>query len=481
MPTPEPRPGDLGRVHILGIGGSGQSGLARLMLDRGIAVSGSDVRDAARMRSLASEGVKVYVGHDAAHLGSGRESADTVIVTSVIAEDNPELVEARDRGLRILTRAQGLAIMIAGSRIVGISGTHGKTTTTSMITVCLNKCGADPSFAIGSEVHDLGSNAHTGSSDLFIVEADESDGAFMLMDPVAVAVTNVEPDHMNFWGTFDALEAAFDDFVALPAKNDGFSVVWCDEPASRALAARATDKGVNVLTYGESPDADYRVKILGSERAGYKFNVSREGESLGDVTLRVPGRHNALNATAALAICDGLGYDTSVVMRGLSEYAGARRRFEFKGEAGGVRVYDDFAHHPTAVHATLAAAREFVGSGRVIVAFQPLHYYRVAMFGREFGQALGLADELVILEVCGAGEEPIPGASGQSLVAKVPLPAGHVVFEPSWSNAPERLASLVRPGDIIMTVGPEDVALLGPEVLALLRERQEAQPGRDPR
>lgn len=460
----------LRRVHLVGMGGAGMSGLARLMIDRGVRVSGSDMRDSGRLETLRAQGADVFIGHDPSHVSA---DVDAVIDTPIIPDDNPEVVAARERGIPVLSRAEGLALIMADQRVIGVGGTHGKTTTTSMITVALQHCGADPSFAIGSEVNDLGSNAHTGVGDLFVVEADESDGAFLLMDPTAVVVTNVEPDHLNHWGDFAALEAAFDRFVDLVVPNDGFAVVCLDHPGSAALADRAAARGTRLITYGTGADADFRTEILGSERAGYRFDVVHRGVRLGDIVLRVPGRHNALNATAALATCVGLGFNATEVRAGLSSFTGSRRRFEFRGEVGGVRVYDDYAHHPTELEATLTAAREFVGDGRVVVAFQAHHYYRTAMFSKEFGAALGLADEVVVLEVFAPGEDPIPGASGQAMAANVPLPAGRVVFEPSWSEVAGHLARRARPGDLVMTLGAGDISLLGPEVLALLREREE--------
>ncbi|MCB0917161.1 MAG: UDP-N-acetylmuramate--L-alanine ligase [Actinobacteria bacterium] len=460
----------LGRVHFVGIGGAGMSGLARLLLDRGVAVSGSDMKDSRALADLRERGAVIHIGHDEANLRPGGRLIDTLVDTPIIPDDNIEVVRARELGVPVISRSQALRLVMQGAVVIGVGGTHGKTTTTSMITVALQRCGADPSFAIGSEVNDLGSNAFTGSGKYFVVEADESDGAFLQMDPECVVVTNVEPDHMNYWGDFESLERGFAEFVALVAPRNGFAVICEDHPGSAALIHGARNAGVRVFAYGTSERADFRIEILGSTRGGYEFTVFHRGVRLGDVRLRVPGRHNALNATAALAACVGLGFSAKEVITALGEYSGARRRFEFRGEAAGVRVYDDYAHHPTELTATLTAAREFVGEGRLVVAFQAHHYYRTAMFSKEFGQALGLADEVVVLEVFAPGEEPIPGASGQAMAANVPLPAASVVFEPSWSEVPRQLAGRARPGDIVMTLGAGDISLLGPEVLAVLRE-----------
>ena len=468
---------ELGRVHFVGLGGAGMSGLARLMLDRGVPVSGSDMRDSARLESLRQQGAAVAIGHDADNLMLAGELVNTVVDTPIIPDDTADLVAARSHGIPILSRAEALAIVMADRAVVGVGGTHGKTTTTSMITVALQRCGADPSFAIGSELNDLGSNAHTGSGEVFVVEADESDGAFLHMDPSIVVVTNVEPDHLDHWETFDALKGGFLEFAELVKPRGGLAVICLDNPGSAALAERAADRGVRVVTYGEDPAADYRLQILGSVQAGYEFQIVHRGVRLAPVVLQVPGRHNALNATAAFAACVGLGFPEGDVLASLASFSGTRRRFEYRGEAAGVRVYDDYAHHPTELNATLSAAREVVGEGRLVVAFQAHHYYRTALFSREFGEALGLADVVVVLEVFAPGEEPIPGASGQAMAAHVPLPAGDVIFEPSWSAVAGHLASRARAGDIVMTLGAGDISLLGPEVLTHLREGEASGPG----
>ena len=460
----------LGRVHIVGIGGAGLSGLARLMLDRGIVVSGSDTRDSSRITSLRQQGAQVTIGHDADNIRPDGILVDTVVDTPIIPDSVADLAAARDAGVPILSRAEALAIMLVDSQVVGVGGTHGKTTTTSMITVALQHAGADPSFAIGSEVNDLGSNAHTGSGDVFVVEADESDGAFLLMSPQVVVVTNIEPDHMDYWHDFAALKAGFLAFADLVQENDGFAVVCIDDPEGAELAHRARQSGTRVLTYGTSSGADYRIEIIGSTAAGYAFHIAHGGVRHGPLSLQVPGVHNAANATAAFAVCAGLGVPAARVIEGLSGFSGARRRFEFRGQVGGIRVYDDYAHHPTELTATLTAAREFVGDGRLVVAFQAHHYYRTAMFSKEFGAALGLADEVVVLEVFAPGEEPIPGASGQAMAANVPLPADAVVFEPSFSAVSGHLARRARPGDLVMTLGAGDISMLGTEVLAKLQE-----------
>ena len=450
----------LGRVHFVGAGGAGMSGIARIMLARGLTVSGSDAKQSRELEGLRVLGADVHVGHVAAQV----DGADTVVVSTAIRDSNPEVVAARARGLRVLRRAEALAAVMADRRGIAVAGTHGKTTTTSLLTVALQHAGADPSFAIGGSLNDSGVNAHNGSGDLFVAEADESDGSFLLLAPYAAIVTNVEPDHLDHYGTAEAVEAAFAEF-ATTLDPAGFLVTGTDDPGAARLAATARAAGVRVTTFGESPAADVRVANLSLRGTGSQFDVLVDGTALGPVELQIPGRYNALNASAALAAGLGLGLPEAVLREGLHRFTGTRRRFDLKGTAAGVRVFDDYAHHPTELTAVLRAARQVVDGGRLVVAFQPHRYSRTAAFRREFGEALALADEVVVLEVYAAGEDPIPGASGASIAAAVPLPAEHVRFEPSWSAVAGLLAGLARPGDLVMTLGAGDVVKFGEEYL----------------
>ena len=459
-----------GHVHIVGIGGAGMSGIARILVARGAVVSGSDAKESRRLVALRALGIYARVGHDAANV----EGADVVVISTAIRATNPEVVAAGEHGIPVAARAEALAAVMAGSRGVAVAGTHGKTTTTSMLTIVAQHCGADPSFAIGSELNDSGANAHQGAGDLFIVEADESDGSFLKLPAEVGIVTNVEPDHLDHWGTFEAIEAGFVEFATGIRDAGGFVVACADDPGAARLAGRARGLGVDVRTYGLDPGADYGLAEVATSATGSGALVTHGAEVVGRLSLQVPGTHNVLNAAAALVAGIGLGMPTAQVLEGLSLFSGTRRRFDFKGEVAGVRVYDDYAHHPTEIAATLRAAREVVGEGNLVVAFQAHHYYRTAMFVEEFGQALGLADQVVVLEVYAPGEEPIPGASGQSMASHVPLPPDHVVFEPSWSAVAGHLADRARPGDIVMTLGAGDIVLLGSEVLDLLADRHGA-------
>jgi len=453
----------LGAVHFIGIGGAGMSGIARIMLARGLQVSGTDRRDSPALRALAALGARVEVGHEGAHLGD----ASTVVVSTAIRPDNPELVAARERGLRVVPRAVALAAVMAGRRSVAVAGTHGKTSTTSMLTVAVQACGVDPSFAIGGTLNESGSNAHAGQGDVFLAEADESDRSFLLLGPYGAIVTNVEADHLDNYGDLAAVEAAFDRFVAtVPA--EGFLVLCADDPGAARLAGSGSP--ARLRTYGQGRDADLRLVDLTVAPDGTRYTAVLDGTELGPVHIQLPGTHMALNSAAALLAGLELGLPAAGLIAGLGRFGGVRRRFELKGVAAGVRVFDDYAHHPTEVAAQLRAARAVVGSGRLLVLFQPHLYSRTAQFADGFGEALGLADEVVVMEVYGAREDPVPGVTGAMVADRVPLPAGRVAYEPSWSAAAPVMAARARPGDLVVTMGAGDVSMVGPEVLAALRE-----------
>lgn len=457
---------NLERVHLIGIGGAGMSGIARILLARGAQVSGSDAKPSTTLSALRALGARCEVGHQEANLGD----AATVVYSSAIRPTNPELAAARAQGRAVLPRAAALAALMSGRRSVCVAGTHGKTTTTSMLVVALQAARADPSFAIGADLNEVGSNAHEGSGALFVAEADESDGSFLLLRPDLAIVTNVDADHLDFYGQPEAVAAAFVRFAELLGP-DGLLVACADDPGSRRLAAQAQAAGIRTQTYGESGDADLHLTEVQVRPDGTEFCLTLGGRRLGEVRLPVVGRHNALDAAGALAAGLALDQPFESLCAGLAQFRGARRRFEHKGDVAGIAVVDDYAHNPAKVAAALTAARVVAGAGRLLVAFQPHLYSRTARFAAEFGQALGLADEVVVLEVYAAREDPLPGVSGELVAAAIPLDADRVRFEPFAPQAAQWLADRAEPGDLVLTVGAGDVTLLGPMVLELLAER----------
>lgn len=459
LPTPE----ELSPVHFIGIGGAGMSGIARIMLAMGLQVSGSDAKDSLLLTALRAEGADVQVGHAAAQV----EGARTVIANSAIREANPELVRARELGLLVLHRSQALAAVSAGRRVLAVAGTNGKTTTTSMVTVMLQRCGLDPSFSIGGELTESGTNAHLGSGEAFVLEADESDGTFVVYRPEVAVVTNVQPDHLDHYGTSEAVAEAFWAF-AQTVRAGGTLVACADDAGSARLAARAAAQGIHVVTYGESPDADVRLTNLVAGAFGAQFEVLVDDRPVGQALLRVPGRHNALNSLAAFAAVVSLGVPAAQALSAIEAFTGTRRRFEPRGQAAGVRIFDDYAHNPGKVAAALQSGRQVAGDGRLVVVFQPHLYSRTRDFATEFGQALGLADEVVVMDVYAAREDPLPGVTGALVAQAVPLPADRVAFVASWSAAAGAVRARLRPGDVLLTVGAGDVTLLADEVVDLL-------------
>jgi len=457
---------ELGRVHFLAIGGAGMSGVARIMLARGIRVTGSDAKDVPVLKALESEGAGVWVGFHEAH----QERADAIVMSSSIRDDNVELVAARDRGVPVLHRAQGLAALMHGRRPVAVAGANGKTTTTSMLTVALQGCGLDPSFAVGGELAKHGTNAHDGSDDVFVVEADESDGSFVVYRPEVAIVTNVQPDHLDFYSNFKVVQAAYDAFVGT-IRPGGLLVTCADDAGAVALAERARAAGTRVLTYGFDRSSD--VVLDHHQQDGVTSSVTLLDEGVERrMTLGVPGRHNALNAAAAYAAAvHGLGQAPDQVLAGLASFTGTRRRFEPKGEAGGVVVVDDYAHNAGKVAAVVETAKDLVGgTGRLLVVFQPHLYSRTRDFATELGAGLSPADVVVLMDVYAAREDPVPGVSGRLVADAVTAarPEVEVHYVPSWSEVAGRVAALARPGDLVLTVGAGDVTMIGPEVLRIL-------------
>jgi UDP-N-acetylmuramate--alanine ligase len=463
-PVELPLPNELGAVHFIAIGGSGMNGIASMMLAQGIRVSGSDRQDSKYLRSLEAQGARVYVGHRAEQLGD----ASTVVASSAIRDDNPELAEARRRGLRVLHRSAALGSLMLGRRGIAVAGTHGKTTTTAMIAHVLSGCGFDPSFVIGGALTGTASGGHLGSGDIMIIEADESDGSFLQYPREIAVVTNIDPDHLSNWGSPENYADGFLRFAT--ADSVRLLVTSADDPGAIALAERVRRRAAagmpapTVMTFGTSHDAD--VRIVGASLAGTGSTFELQWDRYaGPVELSVPGTYNTLNAAAAYAVAVWLGAGEADIRRELSRYQGTYRRFQLIGTPNDVRVYDDYAHHPTEVLNTLIAARTGVGDGRVVVCFQPHLYTRTRDFWQELGHALEQADEAIVMDVCGDREDPIPGIDGAMVANAVAPGTANVTYQPVWDEAAPTVARIARPGDLVITVGCGDVTKVAPKIV----------------
>ena len=450
------------------------SGIARILLDRGGLVSGSDAKESRGVAALRARGALIRIGHDESSLDLLPGGPTAVVSThAAIPKTNPELVEARRRGIPVILRPVVLAKLMDGYTTLMVTGTHGKTTTTSMLIVALQHSGFDPSFAVGGDLGEAGTNAHHGSGDCFVAEADESDGSLLEYTPNVAVVTNIEADHLDFFGSAEAYGAVFDDFVERLAPG-GALVVCTDDPGAAALAERTAALGIRVLRYGGSGAPDLAGRLLSWEQqdTGAVAHIQLAGEQHPRVMrMSVPGRHMALNALGALLAAMEVGASAESVLDGLAGFEGVRRRFELIGTAHGVRVFDDYAHHPTEVRATLGAVQtvtEQSGRGRSVVVFQPHLYSRTAAFARDFGQALDGADEVFVLDVYAAREQPMAGISGATVAEHVGKPVHYV---PDFSAVAELVADAVQPGDVVVTMGAGDVTMLGPEIVTALEAR----------
>jgi UDP-N-acetylmuramate--alanine ligase len=436
-----------------------------MMLAQGIPVSGSDRQDSKYLRSLEAQGARVYVGHRADQLGD----ASTVVASSAIREDNPELAEARRRGLRVLHRSAALGSLMLGRRGIAIAGTHGKTTTTAMIAHVLSGCGLDPSFVIGGALTGTTTGGHHGSGDIMVVEADESDGSFLQYPREVAVVTNIDPDHLSNWGSADNYADGFLRFATTDSVQ--LLVTSADDPGAVVLTERIRQRaaaglpGPAIMTFGTSPEADVRIVGANLAGTGSRFELHRDDDA-GPVELSVPGHYNVLNAAASYAVAVWLGAPGVDVRRELSTYQGTYRRFQLIGAPHDIRVYDDYAHHPTEVLNTLIAARTGVGDGRVVVCFQPHLYTRTRDFWRELGHALEQADEAIVMDVCGDREDPIPGIDGAMVANAVAPGTANVTYEPIWDEAAPTVARIARPGDLVITVGCGDVTKVAPKIVA---------------
>ncbi|MGH7718470.1 MAG: UDP-N-acetylmuramate--L-alanine ligase [Gemmatimonadaceae bacterium] len=453
------QPSDPRPVHFVGIAGAGMSALAELLARRGVRVTGCDA-NAIGVGDLEALGVEVAQGHDPSHA----EGSSALVVTSAMPRDHPELARARALGVPVIRRAEALAEAVSVGDVIGIAGTHGKTTTTVMTTDALAAVGKDPTGIAGGRVARWSGNLRHGSDRLFVVEADEYDRSFLALSPTVAVVTNVEADHLDIYADLSDIRGAFRDFV-----RSARTVVLCaDDAGARSLSLHG---GAEVIRYGiESPDARLVAGDIRVRDGGCSFGVLYDGERVAEVALKVPGRHNVLNALAAIGSGVSLGAAPDALARGLADFCGVERRFQRVGERGGILVVDDYAHHPTEIRATLDAARSAFPGRRLLAAFQPHLYSRTRDFAREFGGALAAADEVFLTEIYPAREQPIPGVTA-SLIERALLDAGGTL---AWrGNRPElaeSLAAAARAGDVVLTLGAGDITRTGPELLARLPE-----------
>lgn len=448
------------RLHFIGIGGAGMSGLARIALSHGIHVSGSDTKDSSVVIALSALGAKVSTSHAAKHV----DGSDLVVYSNAISPNNPERLRAAQLKLPILTRAAALSVLMSESKSVAVAGTHGKTTSSSMLAVALQTCGADPSFAIGGTITASGSNAHRGTGEIFVAEADESDGSFIEYAPFAAIVTNVEHDHVDFFATPESVAQAFRDFAATINKA-GFLAYCADDAGATALAISASP--LELVSYGVDEAADLHIDQIELFTMGSRARAIWKGKSVGHIELQVPGQHNLLNAAGVLAAALKLGFPAAQLLTGLSSFRGTGRRFELKGTVHGIRVIDDYGHHPTEIHVTLEAARRFADEGRLIVIFQPHRFSRTQAFAQNFARELNAADRAILLEIYAASEKPIDGVSSKMITSM--MTKGEYI--PNFVEVTDLVVADAQPGDVIMTLGAGDVSSLAPIILEGLARR----------
>lgn len=445
-------------AHFIGIGGAGMSGLARVLNDRGIAVTGSDLRASRYATALEDAGVRVFIGHSAENVGD----PEVVVVSAAIPEWNPELAAAHQRGIPVWPRAKMLAHLAGDDKTLAVAGTHGKTTTSSMLATTLLGMGLDPTLLIGGELNDIGANARCGRGGYYVVEADESDGSFLHLSPYLSVITNMESDHLDHYGSFEAIVETFGEFIERTDPTGAVVACADDEGLVQLTGERARAR---IVTYGRASAADVRCHSLSRDGRGHTFAVDFPDGATVSAQVRLPGEHTVLNATAVLASIWTLGLDVAAAALALSGFEGVRRRFDLVGEVNGVIIVDDYAHHPTEVRATLAGARA-AGFERILVVFQPHRYSRTEALGEDFGACFGDADRVVLMDVYGAGEAPVPGVSGKTILDALlhHEPRASAAYFPHRADIDSYVATRARAGDLVLTMGAGDVTTVGPEL-----------------
>jgi UDP-N-acetylmuramate--alanine ligase len=446
------------RIHFVGIGGIGMSGIAEVLLTLGYAVGGTDLKESDTTRRLTELGARIQYGHDAAHL----DAADVVVISSAVKPTNPEVLAARARGIPVIPRAEMLAELMRMKYGIAVAGSHGKTTTTSLVATVLHQAGLDPTAVIGGKLPSLGSNARLGGGDYLVAEADESDGSFMKLTPTVAVVTNIDPEHLDHYGSLDALKRTFVEFIN-KVPFYGLAVLCVDHEHVQSILPSVEKRHV---TYGFTPLASFRAVEVAFDGLRTSFTAIARGRTLGRVELAMPGRHNVLNSLAVLAVADFLGVDFAVYQRALAGFSGVGRRFTVRGEARGVMVVDDYGHHPAEIRATLAGARTGFADRRIVAAFQPHRYTRTRDLMGDFARAFNEADVVTVCDIYAAGEEPIAGVSSARLVDEMRA-SGHLSahYVPKRADVAPALAAELRDGDIVITLGAGDVWMVGEEIL----------------
>ena len=452
--------GKIKHIHLIGIGGTGMSGIAELLLNLGYKVTGSDLASTEVTERLTRLGGEIALGHDRSHV----EDADVVVYSSAVKADNPEMMEARLRGIPVIPRAEMLAELMRMKYGIAVGGAHGKTTTTWLVGLVMAAAGLDPTIVVGGRLRALGTNAKLGSGRYLVAEADESDGSFLKLSPNLAIVTNIDEEHLDHYANLDAIKASFVEFVN-KVPFYGAAIVCLDQENVQAIMPRIARR---VVTYGFSHQADIRGTDISQDDTGVTFNVALKGRKLGSLYVRIPGEHNVSNALAAVAVGVELDVPFAAVSEGISEFTGISRRLEHKGEAKGVSVMDDYAHHPTEIIATLRAARSFWRK-RIVAVFQPHRYTRTHALWERLGRSFYDADSVIVASIYAAGEEPISGVTAE-LVAKAALQSGHrdVTYIPDKSEIVDHLVGMLRQGDLLVTLGAGDVWKVGEEVLRRL-------------
>ncbi|MFJ3668896.1 UDP-N-acetylmuramate--L-alanine ligase [Streptomyces sp. NPDC090106] len=453
-------PPAMDRPHFIGIGGAGMSGIAKILAQRGAAVAGSDAKESATAEALRALGATVHIGHATEHLA---DDASCVVVSSAIRQDNPELARAAELGIPVVHRSDALAALMDGLRPIAVAGTHGKTTTTSMLAVSLTELGLHPSYAIGGDLDAPGSNALHGDGEIFVAEADESDRSFHKYAPEVAIVLNVELDHHANYASMDEIYESFETFAGRIVPG-GTLVISADHEGARELTRRLAASDVRVVTYGEAPDADVRVLSVLPQGLKSEVTVVLDGQEL-TFAVSVPGRHYAHNAVAALAAGAALGVPAAELAPAIAAYTGVKRRLQLKGEAAGVQVIDSYAHHPTEMTADLEAMRAAAGDARILVVFQPHLFSRTQELGKEMGQSLALADASLVLDIYPAREDPIPGITSDLIIEAARAAGADVTPVHDKADVPSVVAGMAKPGDLVLTMGAGDVTDLGPLIL----------------